>query len=345
MAPEPLFTAIRRLMVAGIIAAAPLGTAALASAGAAHPAPIRLDHVATSTTGVAVRGVVALPRGASRELGRVRLTLTTGDGNVEVKLVRLDSHRRFAAAWTTQLVSPVTLRAQLKIAGRKIGPLLTRALTPEGPDSSSQVTGAPGPGGPPALNGTFRLQPGSAPAGQPPTGSWFEMLQANGAPLSNQSSPSANKDYTPLSPGTDGGLRTDAYQEPPSRAFAGGSSGNALADRIIEPVSFYGVNFSIVTAATDAQTGQHDPLPAISNNDGKLSGQLTAWVAQWNGQSFNQGSPKPDGSLPPPSTPLTGGYDESTKRFTLDWRSRIVGGPFNGFTGVWHLAGTFVPAG
>jgi hypothetical protein len=31
-------------------------------------------------------------------------------------------------------------------------------------------------------------------------------------------------------------------------------------------------------------------------------------------------------------------------RYTLEWKSLIVGGPFNGFTGRWHLEGTFVPS-
>ena len=88
----------------------------------------------------------------------------------------------------------------------------------------------------------------------------------------------------------------------------------------------------------------HDALPAITALHGALSGQLTAWNAQWNGQSFNQGTPKPDGTLPTPTTKLSGTYNATTRAFTLTWKSRIVGGPFNGFTGSWHLAGTFVPA-
>jgi hypothetical protein len=169
------------------------------------------------------------------------------------------------------------------------------------------------------------------------------MLQKNGAPLANLSSPAPNKDYTPFTPGTDGGLRTDAYQAAPTPAFSGGSSGNALADKIIQPVPFYLVDFTVETSATDAQVAVHDPLPSIEAQDGKLSGQITAWDAQWNGQSFNQGTPKPDGTVPAPTTPVTGTYDVTSHRFTLQWKSLIVGGPFNGFTGAWHLAGTFVP--
>jgi hypothetical protein len=61
-------------------------------------------------------------------------------------------------------------------------------------------------------------------------------------------------------------------------------------------------------------------------------------------QSFNQGTPKPDGTLPSPTTPLSGTYDPATRQFTLQWKSLIVGGPFNGFTGLWRLGGTFVPS-
>jgi hypothetical protein len=219
-----------------------------------------------------------------------------------------------------------------------------RRITVEQPAPSPRP--GPGPGPTPAglpLLGTFKLDAGAAPNGQSPSGSYFEMLQSNGSPLSNLSSPAPNKDYTPLSPGTDGGLRTDVYQPAPNPAFSGGSSGNALADGIIQPVPFYLVNFSTETSSADAQVGNPDPLPSILNDNGRLSGQLTAWVAQWNGQSFNQGTPKPDGSVPPPTTPLTGTYDASSHKFTLVWRSLIVGGPFNGFTGLWHLSGTFVP--
>lgn len=33
------------------------------------------------------------------------------------------------------------------------------------------------------------------------------------------------------------------------------------------------------------------------------------------------------------------------RHFVLTWKSLIVSGPFNLFTGAWHLEGTFVPQG
>jgi len=57
------------------------------------------------------------------------------------------------------------------------------------------------------------------------------------------------------------------------------------------------------------------------------------WVAQ---QWLNL--PKDDSSSGPAAT---GAYNPADHHYTLQWTSPIVGGPFNGFTGVWHLEGQF----
>ncbi|MEQ1702345.1 MAG: hypothetical protein ABMA25_19720 [Ilumatobacteraceae bacterium] len=56
---------------------------------------------------------------------------------------------------------------------------------------------------------------------------------------------------------------------------------------------------------------------------------------------FNQGSPKADGS----DANLTGTIDAATGHYVIEWTSLISGGSFDGFTGVWHLEGTFTPMG
>jgi hypothetical protein len=45
--------------------------------------------------------------------------------------------------------------------------------------------------------------------------------------------------------------------------------------------------------------------------------------------------------LSPPSltSPVTATYDAETGAFVLEWSRQIVGGPFNDFTGVWHMEG------
>jgi hypothetical protein len=312
--------------------AVPATAAALAASGsAAATAPgAHITSVTVSGTTIAVRGRTAFADGRRHRGATVLLTLVRNAGSLEHRRVPV-RNGRFSASWRTSLRGRLTLVARLHLGRRGIGPAALRQVTV---GTAGAAT---------TLVGLFKLDPGSAPGTRPPSGSYFEMISPSGSPVSNLTSPAPDKTYTPFTPGTDGGLRTDVYQGPPSPAFAEGNSGSALASRIIQPVSFESVRFSIVTAPTDPQLGVHDPLPAIVAQDGKLSGQLSAWTAQWNGQSFNQGSPKPDGSYPPPTTPLYGTYNASTKQFRLAWKSRIVGGPFNGFTGVWHLAGTFVP--
>jgi hypothetical protein len=102
----------------------------------------------------------------------------------------------------------------------------------------------------------------------------------------------------------------------------------------------------VSTNAVDPQTQASAPAPSISfNSADQISGNLSAWAASWNKQEFNQGAPKPGGGVPGNTmgSPV-GSYDPVTGAFTIIWASQIVGGPFNNFTGVWHLQGTFVSA-
>jgi LPXTG-motif cell wall-anchored protein len=194
------------------------------------------------------------------------------------------------------------------------------------------------------LVGVFAITAGSC-SGSTPTGTYFQMIEPGGTLsgpfLSNGNSPCSNQAYTPLSPGTAGGLSTVSYQPNPSPAFNG--SGDGLADTITQPQDFFGINFALSTNSTDPQTKQSVPIPSISNSGGTLSGNLEAISVAWNNQNFNQGSPKPGGSMPGLTSASTGTYSSGSGTFTLTWSSAIVGGPFNNFTGLWHLEGTFVP--
>jgi hypothetical protein len=206
---------------------------------------------------------------------------------------------------------------------------------------------------PTPLVGTFELTPGST-ANATASGTYFRMLDPSAANntsdtsyVSNSNSTASDQTYTLLTPGIEGGLVTGAYEPEPSPAFD--SSGNSLAGDIIQPTGFFGVNFGLDTNPVDPQTGDDVPAPAISTDgEGNLSGNLEAFGASWNSQEFNQGSPKPGGTYPGSSynatEPVSGTYNATTGAYVLTWQSIIVGGPFNNFTGVWHLAGTFVPA-
>jgi hypothetical protein len=163
---------------------------------------------------------------------------------------------------------------------------------------------------------------------------------ASGKFFDNPDSTCDDKSYTLAVPGTQGGLVTGRYQPNPTPAFS--AQGGALVNSIVQPQSFTAIDFSIATNKVDPQTGDHVPPPSLSVAGGKISGQLEAWSASWNKLYFNQGSPKPGGAEPGLTAPVTGTYNAKTHGFVLSWTSQVVGGPFNGFTGDWHLTGTFV---
>jgi hypothetical protein len=181
--------------------------------------------------------------------------------------------------------------------------------------------------------GTFHLAAGKK-SGRKATGTYFRMITPTGGYV-----PNGGSTYILLRPGTDGGLRTGAYQPQPSPAFNG--RGDSLANKIFQPQPFENVNFGASTQATDPQTKHAVPTPSIFRSGTQLSGNLSAFSVSWNKQQFNQGSPKPNGSYPGRTTKVSGTYNATTHHYTLIWRSRIVGGPFNGFTGYWHFSGTF----
>jgi hypothetical protein len=196
--------------------------------------------------------------------------------------------------------------------------------------------------------GTFKIAPGAFSASGGATGSYLRMVLAGGTVAAgpyfdNLFSTSSDKTYTLIEPGSDGGLITGSYQPAPNPAF-GGLLNSALANRIMAPQAFEGIEFSVSTQPVDPQTGQSVPPPGINDDNGTLDGEVAAVSAEWAGNYFNQGTPKPDGSTPGITTPVTGTYDPTTGAYVLSWASTIVGGPFNHFTGYWHLAGTFQPS-
>lgn len=234
-------------------------------------------------------------------------------------------------------------------------------------------SGGSGNAGPQQLIGLFRLDPGAV-AGDAVTGSWFRMVQPGGTPLDgpympNLNSPAPGGFATLLSPGSEGGLRTGGYQSEPKPGFA--PNGDSLSGAIMAPTKFFNVEFGTSTNAIDPQTDRAVAVPSVQYVNGKLTADLSAWAASWNGQEFNQGAPKPQPragaqvagvaqaqqawdwvaqkwlNLPKDvassGPPATGTYDPTTRRFTLQWTSLIVGGPFAGFVGVWHLEGQFDP--
>lgn len=194
--------------------------------------------------------------------------------------------------------------------------------------SSSSGKTTSGSSGSNALVGVFGMNAGACD-GATPSGSYFRMVQPDGTPaagpfVSNPDSTCSDQTITPLHGGGDGGLKTGSFQT-----------------AVIQPQAFFGVPFDVSTNEKDPQTGASVKPPSITHTGNVLQGDLGAIAVSWNQQHFNQGAPKPGG---PASDGPKGTYDEKTHTYTLEWTSRIEGGPFNGFTGMWHLEGTFVSA-
>jgi len=176
------------------------------------------------------------------------------------------------------------------------------------------------------LVGTFKLAPGRYSGGKA-SGSYLRLTQPDGKAFANPDSSASDRTYTLIKPGTDGGLVTGRFQEPPSKGFDG--KGNSLAKRIMRPTPFTAINFS---AATTSKTSSQ--APSISASGRKLRGQVQAFTASWNKQAFGQGSSN-----------VTGSYNSKSHHYAMQWTSKVKGGPFNGFLGTWHLEGTFQPRG
>jgi hypothetical protein len=197
------------------------------------------------------------------------------------------------------------------------------------------------------LVGTFKLDAGAC-SGSTATGSYFRMVLAGGTADAGPYFPdpdsecATDKTYILVKPGTDGGLITGKYQTAPTPGFD--AQGNSLSNKIIQPQGFTAINFGVSSNKSELQTKSSVPKPSIKVKGGKLTGDVSAITGSWNNQDFSQGAPKPDGSSPGNTAPVTGTYDAKTKHFVITWVSQIAGGPFNDFAGVWHLEGTFTPA-
>jgi hypothetical protein len=196
------------------------------------------------------------------------------------------------------------------------------------------------------LVGTFKLTKGTFANGVA-SGSYFRMVYPGGTIkggkfFQNPDSTASDKSYTLVRPGSSGGLSTAGFQAGPTPAFD--AKGDALATKIIAPARFNAIAFGLSTLSRDPKGGPAIPAPSIVVTNGKLSGQVEAVYASWNKLFFNQGSPKPGGAKPGLTSSVSGTYNSKTGAFALQWTSAVVGGPFNGFTGYWHLQGTFSPS-
>jgi hypothetical protein len=205
------------------------------------------------------------------------------------------------------------------------------------------------------LKGSIQLTTGSNTA--PYTGSWVRLYQTALGPSDpagyfvNPSSPAADQSYTPLVNGTQG-VELNAAQPIASPAFDG--SGNSLTNTILTPEAFAGVNFSAYVTKNTAKKAKFGKKGLIlqivkdSNvTDPISSADFTGWTIAWGGDP-NYATPgsTPDingGNLTGSVTWLNAKKHKLGGTITLNWSSTISEPPFQAYTAVWQLEGTYTP--
>jgi hypothetical protein len=182
----------------------------------------------------------------------------------------------------------------------------------------------------------------------PLAGSYFEMYSSTGMNLAGFpgegcSAGGGSAGTFPLNGRVSNGqgLILDAYQY---NANSAGFTG------IVDSFPFFGQGTYISTEPPiGAPHLEFDPASCVSNDCSiaSASSGTTAWTVTYGTSQFNQGSPKLDGTFPSlgsdGTVPVTGMYNSWTRPYNIAWRSLIVGGGFNGFTGHWSLQGVVLP--
>lgn len=309
-------TAVFAVLAALLLAATFSATAdAAKKKSAKKKAPsLSLSTIVVGDRTITLSGKAKLPGATKKQLKktRVQFQLDSDVGIPDFFSVAVKDGK-FSITEEIGVWGAISIRAKLKIGEKSVGKAVTRTANIPTPPPF-----VPTPTPPTVLNGTFKITAGAQPAATV-TGSYFRIVQSDGTTfVSNDDSTLTDKTYTPLTAGTELGLKTSGLQAPPDPAF---DSGNALSAKIIQPVAFNGKNLSIATVTTK---------PAISATAaGVLSGQVNGVTGYRDDVTFSQGST------------VTGTYTAATKAYKLDWKKAIVGGAYDGHTGVWHLEGTF----
>ena len=192
--------------------------------------------------------------------------------------------------------------------------------------------------------------PGATPITKYHGGSYFTMAN-----------PPVADNAVMIEPGSAGGLLLNTYQnfvldpdEPhpaghPDAPFGAGSGyGKTPVSEggILAPFIFFNNPTNVGTNPVSYQSGLSHVAPTVIldessciNNICSITADLSSWEVMWNGTAFEQG-PRPDNTQP--FILAEGNYNLLTGFYTLDWRSQILAGSFNGITSSWHLEGTHV---
>jgi len=181
-------------------------------------------------------------------------------------------------------------------------------------------------------------------------GSYFAM---------NADNPNSNS-AAMLAPGLAGGIQLDSFQnfvtdpdEPhpaghPDAVNGAGSGYNALVSEgsALSAFTFFGVPTYVGLNPLSYQSGLTKNAPTLNMDSSScvdsvcdIAVDLSSWEVFWNGSVFEQG-PRPDNTISDFELAM-GTVDVVSGEYILNWKSQILGGPFSGVDGFWHLEGQF----
>jgi hypothetical protein len=198
------------------------------------------------------------------------------------------------------------------------------------------------------MAGTFRLDAGRcALANAAPTGSYLVVLNAGGGKsVTNPGGGCVNPNYTPLTPGRDGGVVLGDFQPNAQPTFD--EQRNSLSDRIINPVAFGPYKLGMATDAHDEQNapgGTPAFRPPSAERQGRqLHADLRSITITYGGPAGTTCSTAVGvGCWNLGSRSAVGTYDPATKHFAVEWQ---LGETFTpaGDSLIVHLEGTFIPS-
>jgi hypothetical protein len=197
------------------------------------------------------------------------------------------------------------------------------------------------------LSGEFGITQGHCTTARAkPTGSYLVVVSAAaGHALQNPAGGCANPAYTPLSPGTDGGLITGRFQGQPVHVFD--AHRNSRAVRLLAPVRFGRYRLGFATSPRDEQdapggAAAYPPPAAIATGDA-LSVDLRSLVVTYAGRAGSScESSFGLGCWELGSQNALGTYDATTHHYVVDWFTGASFTPRGDSVEV-HLEGAFQP--
>ena len=151
------------------------------------------------------------------------------------------------------------------------------------------------------LVGLFKIDGGQCTTAGVTSGSSFRMINPGGklgeGPfISNGDSSCGDKTYSPMSPGSDGGMRIGAYQPEVSPPFD--ASGHGATELIAKGTPFFAVRFAVATNQKDPQTGGNAPSRPSRSRTGRSPGTCRPSRPPGTTSTSTRAHPNPTGRSP-----------------------------------------------